>query len=56
MLAFNYLAQPAITSAYSFPCQNGTYDVFVEGQGVAPLTYEITEKNNESFVVDNGMF
>jgi gliding motility-associated-like protein len=55
VLAFNYLAQPAITSAYSFPCQNGTYDVFVEGQGVAPLTYEITEKNNESFVVDNGM-
>jgi len=44
---------PEITDAYSFPCAGGDNEVIIEATGVAPLTYKITTKNNEPFVVNN---
>jgi len=45
---------PEITDAYSFPCAGGLNEVIIEATGVAPLTYKITTKNNQPFVVNNG--
>ncbi|ALM49787.1 hypothetical protein AMR72_13275 [Flavobacterium psychrophilum] len=46
--------KPVITDVYGFPCSNGTTEVAVVAQGVAPLHYAITTKDNQVFTVDNG--
>jgi gliding motility-associated-like protein len=52
---FTFDGFPEITAAYAFPCANGLTEVVLEAIGVAPLTYRITKKNNQPFVVNNGI-
>ncbi|WP_294818797.1 gliding motility-associated C-terminal domain-containing protein [uncultured Flavobacterium sp.] len=51
---FNFDGGPEITDAYSFPCAGGLTEVLVVAEGVPPLTYRITTKNDQPFVVENG--
>ncbi len=51
---FFFDGAPVITDAYSFPCAGGLTQVIIVAEGVPPLTYRITTKNGEPFVVDNG--
>jgi hypothetical protein len=37
---------------YSFSCNNGTYDAIVDGVGVLPLIYRITEKDGQPFALE----
>jgi gliding motility-associated-like protein len=50
---FDFDGGPVITDAYSFPCANGLTEVAVVAEGLAPLTYSITSKNGEPFLVEN---
>ncbi|MNK01050.1 hypothetical protein D3C87_188430 [compost metagenome] len=52
--SFTFDGAPTIHGAYSFPCVDGLSEVIIDATGVAPLTYEITSKNNAPFSVDNG--
>jgi gliding motility-associated-like protein len=51
---FTFDGAPAIIAAYSFPCANDLSEVIIDAVGVGTLTYEITTKNGNPFVVDNG--
>ncbi len=51
---FEYSGEPEITDVYSFACDNGLLDVIVIADGIAPLTYRITQKNGQPFMVNNG--
>ncbi len=52
---FDVLQTPEVVNAYSFSCNNATFDVIVEAiGGIAPLQYEITTFNTAPFVVNNG--
>ncbi|AWH83880.1 hypothetical protein HYN59_01550 [Flavobacterium album] len=51
---FDFDGGPVITDAYSFPCAGGLTEVIIVAEGVPPLTYKITLKNNQPFVVNNG--
>lgn len=51
---FDFDGGPIITDAYSFPCANGLVEVAVIAEGVAPLSYSITEMDGEPFVIENG--
>ncbi|KOS07616.1 hypothetical protein AM493_17390 [Flavobacterium akiainvivens] len=51
---FTFTGAPQIEAAYGFPCDNGLAEVIVVANGVEPLTYQITSKNGQPFVVDNG--
>ena len=51
---FTYYDNPHINGAYGFTCGDGTSDVILDAQGLAPLTYEITTKNGEPFALNNG--
>lgn len=51
---FTFEGGPVITEAYSFPCAGGLAEVAIIAEGVAPLTYRITTKDGEPFVVNNG--
>ncbi|WP_294818798.1 gliding motility-associated C-terminal domain-containing protein [uncultured Flavobacterium sp.] len=51
---FDFQGVPVIEGAYSFPCGNNTAEVIIDATGVAPLSYAITTKNDQPFVVDNG--
>jgi gliding motility-associated-like protein len=44
---------PKINDVYSFLCNNGTYDVFVDAVGYQPLIYRIIEKNGQPFLIQN---
>lgn len=54
MYEFNYYNKPHINGAYGFSCDNGTTDVILDAEGMAPLQYEITSKNGEPFALNNG--
>jgi gliding motility-associated-like protein len=51
---FDYDGLPKINDVYSFLCNNGTYDVFVDAVGLQPLIYRITQKNGLPFSIQNG--
>ncbi len=51
---FDFEGGPVITDAYSFPCAGGLTEVIVVATGVPPLTYRITLKDNQPFVINNG--
>jgi gliding motility-associated-like protein len=51
---FEFNGGPKIIDALAFPCQNNTQEVVVIAQGLPPLEYSITSKNNVPFVVNNG--
>jgi len=51
---FDYDGLPKIDDVYSFLCNNGTYDVFVDAVGIQPLIYRITQKNGLPFNIQNG--
>ncbi|CAM3582071.1 hypothetical protein FSS13T_23690 [Flavobacterium saliperosum S13] len=51
---FTFTGLPEIDNVYSFQCNDGSYDVLVEANGVAPLIYRITTKDGLPFVIDNG--
>ncbi|MEC4004538.1 gliding motility-associated C-terminal domain-containing protein [Flavobacterium sp. SUN052] len=52
--SFEYNSQPIIKSVYSFQCSNNTYDVLVDANGIGNLTYRITTKNGNLFLINNG--
>ncbi|NUY80747.1 gliding motility-associated C-terminal domain-containing protein [Flavobacterium sp. MAH-1] len=51
---FDVLLAPIIEDAYSFSCDNATFDVIIDATGMAPLQYSITQMNNSPYVVNNG--
>ncbi|PZR23065.1 MAG: hypothetical protein DI539_03845 [Flavobacterium psychrophilum] len=51
---FSFGDGPEIIDAYSFPCAGGLTEVAVIAEGVPPLTYSITSKEGQPFVVNNG--
>lgn len=51
---FTFDGGPVITDAFSFPCADNLNEVAVIANGAPPLTYMITTKNGEPFVVENG--
>ena len=51
--SFTFDGGPVITGAYSFPCANNLNEVAIVATGVPPLTYRITTKNGEQFIVEN---
>ncbi|RZJ34013.1 MAG: T9SS type B sorting domain-containing protein [Flavobacterium sp.] len=54
VMQFEFLGTPRLNDVYSFSCDNGTYDVILEADGVAPFLYRIVEKDGLPFVVQNG--
>lgn len=53
LYTFNFDGGPEIIDAYSFPCAGGLTEVAVIARGVPPLTYQITSKDGNQFLVDN---
>ncbi len=51
---FEFTGHPHINGVAYFPCPNGENEIFVDANGVPPLVYEITEKNNQPFYINNG--
>lgn len=51
---FNFTGGPQIIGVTSLFCTNTTNQVIVEAIGAAPLTYSITTKNAQPFVINNG--
>jgi gliding motility-associated-like protein len=51
---FEYDGQPEIIDVYSFACANNLLDVIVVADGIAPLNYKITTKNDQPFIINNG--
>jgi gliding motility-associated-like protein len=54
LYTFTFGDGPTITDAYSFPCANSLTEVAVVAEGVPPLTYDITTKDGQPFVINNG--
>ena len=52
---FIFTGGPKIITAYSLPCANNNSQITVVAEGLAPLTYFITTKDNQPFAVNNGM-
>jgi len=50
---FQTNGQPVILGVNSISCNN-TFDVLVNATGFGPLTYNITTKNGQPFVINNG--
>ena len=50
---FIFTGGPSIITAYSLPCPTSAGNVVIVAQGVAPLNYTITTKDNVPFVVNN---
>ena len=50
---FLFLGGPEIVTAYSLPCLNATGNIEIVANGIAPLSYSITLKDNLPFVVNN---
>ncbi len=51
---FEFDGVPVIEGAYNFPCANNTSEVIIDAEGLGPLKYEITTKDGEPFLVNNG--
>lgn len=51
---FTFTGAPDILAAYSFPCDDNTAEVALVAEGIPPLSYSITNKNGQPFVVNNG--
>src|SRR5690554_1719541 len=51
---FEFTGTPKINGVAYFPCPNGENEIFVDASGTAPLLYEITEKDNHPFYINNG--
>jgi len=51
---FTFDDAPVINAAYGFPCIDGLTEVVIDATGVPPLTYSITTKDGDPFVVNNG--
>lgn len=52
--SFNYLSNPRINSLYILSCSESPEDVYVDADGIPPLTYSIDAMNGEPFAIDNG--
>lgn len=51
---FDYTGELKIISAYAIPCINGGSQVFIITNGTPPLNYQITTRNDQPFLVNNG--
>lgn len=51
---FDFDGSPKINTAYSFACNDGTYNVILDATSIGPLIYTIVEKDNIPFLVTNG--
>lgn len=51
---FEFTGQLRINSAYSIPCSNGVSQVVIIAGDTFPLTYRITKKDSQDFLVENG--
>ena len=50
---FTYTSVPQIVNVTTFGCADGSLDADVNAIGVPTLTYKITSKNGEPFLIDN---
>src|SRR5690606_22122821 len=53
MNEFDYQGGPRIIETYGFPCDNNSTEVVINAVGMAPLTYAITDED-DNVIVDNG--
>ncbi|GGB76927.1 hypothetical protein GCM10007424_16230 [Flavobacterium suaedae] len=51
---FNYLSNPRINSLYILSCSESPEDVYIDADGIPPLTYSIDRMNGQPFNIDNG--
>jgi gliding motility-associated-like protein len=51
---FIYNGDLKIRSAYALPCSDGSNQVIIVAEGIAPLTYYITSKDGLPFYINNG--
>jgi hypothetical protein len=51
--AFDFYSLPKINAVYSFACDSGGFDVYVDAVGSADLKYEIIDKDGLPFAIDN---
>lgn len=51
---FIFTGGPRIVTAYNLPCTNNGSQITVVAEGLAPLSYFITTKDNQPFAVNNG--
>lgn len=51
---FEFTGGPKIITAYNLPCVNSSGNTVIVAEGTAPLSYSITTKDNQPFVVNNG--
>ncbi|MBC7607107.1 MAG: gliding motility-associated C-terminal domain-containing protein, partial [Burkholderiales bacterium] len=51
---FIFTGAPKIITAYNLPCTNNSGNVVIVAEGLAPLSYSITTKDNQPFNVNNG--
>lgn len=52
--SFSYQYGVVVEGVYNVACLGAAGDVFVDASGLAPLTYRITEKDGQPFLVENG--
>ena len=50
---FDYSGWPKMITAYSLPCPTSADNVVVTAEGMAPLSYSITTKDNLPFALNN---
>lgn len=51
---FSYQYGVVVDGVYNVACLGNADDVYVQATGLAPLTYKITEKDGQPFLIDNG--
>lgn len=50
---FDFYSLPKINAVYSFACDAGGFNVYVDALGIADLNYKIIAKNGQPFTIDN---
>lgn len=52
--SFIFTGGPRIITAYNLPCADTSAQITIVAEGLVPLTYFITTKDNQPFAVNNG--
>ena len=50
---FDFYSLPKINAVYSFACDAGGFDVYVDAIGISELKYKVIAKNGLPFLIDN---
>jgi len=51
---FDYNGELRILNAYAIPCISGGSQVFIITNGAPPLNYQVTTRNDQPFLINNG--